>query len=380
MSGSSGGAIQPWAAASMSMVMCAPSSVRMAEIRASVAACASTSGGRRSENLSVVEGRSTLPPSRGVGSPSAPVTSRAAPQVRATSRSTGSGVSRCSPSTTGAALSGNSAATRHEVGPVRVGDPRPQQFRQEDAAGRLVLDPATGCGAGCGTTTGTTPPPCAAVDALGQHVDLHRGDEVSPQRRGQPQAVVAEPARVEADDEPGRADALLEVLEVRRQVGAAALLARLDEDEDAALAAARRQQTRHGGERRVAVVGRPPAVEEVALAHRLVRARARCATRRAAAACPGGRRGRSGSPAAAVVDQQHGGAPRQRRRSRPASAASWSLRPRRQQLGRRRDGAALGPVRVEGGGEARDPGVLAQGGEDPVLPGGVDSMRPVTPR
>ncbi len=48
------------------------------------------------------------------------------------------------------------------------------------------------------------------------------------------------------------------------------------------------------------------------------------------------------------------------------------MHPRRQQLGRRRDGAPLVPVRVEGGGEARDAGVLAQGGEDAVLPGGVD--------
>ena len=216
MAGSSGGAIQPWAAASMSMVTCAPSSVRMAEISASVATCASTSGGRRSENLSVVEGRSTLPPSRGVGSPSAPVTSSAAPQVRAARRSTGSGASRCRPSTTGRRAVGELGRQRGEVGPVRVGDPRPQELGQEDAAVRLVLDLREDAAqdAERGRHHAAALP---AVDALGQHVDLDRGDEVAPQRRGQPQAVVAEPARIEADDEPGRADALLEVLQVGRR-------------------------------------------------------------------------------------------------------------------------------------------------------------------
>ena len=44
--------------------MWAPSSVVMAEINASAATWASTSGGRRSEIFAVVKGRSTLPPSR----------------------------------------------------------------------------------------------------------------------------------------------------------------------------------------------------------------------------------------------------------------------------------------------------------------------------
>ena len=52
--------------------------------------------------------------------------------------------------------------------------------------------------------------------------------------------------------------------------------------------------------------------------------------------------------------------------------AALVVDPLRQQLGRRRDGAPLVPVRVEGGGEARDARVLAQGGQDAVLPGGVD--------
>ena len=116
---------------------------------------------------------------------------------------------------------------------------------------------------------GTTPPPCPLWMPSVSTSTFTVATRLPAQRRRQPEPVVAEAARVEADDEARRPDALLEVLEVRRQVGAAALLARLDEDEHAALAAARRHQTRHGGERRVAVVGRAPAVEEIALAHGL---------------------------------------------------------------------------------------------------------------
>ena len=171
----------------------------------------------------------------------------------------------------------------------------------------------------------------------------------------------------------GVPDALLEVLEVGRQVGAAALLAGLDEDEHAATAAARRQQTRHGGERRVAVVGGAPAVEEVALADRLVGPEPARATRRAAAACPCGRSTTMGSPVPPLSISSTGVRP-------GSSTISASQRgvlvrdPRPQELGGRGDGAPLGPVRVEGGGEARDAGVLAEGGEDPLLPGGVDAI------
>ena len=157
---------------------------------------------------------------------------------------------------------------------------------------------------------------------------------------------------------------------MRRQVGAAALLARLNEDEDAAAAAARRQQARHGGKHRVAVVGGPPAVEKVAFAHGLVRAEptAPLAERwllvQVAVEDDGLAR-------AAVVDQQHGGAARQVH-DLDLERGVLVACPCRQELGGLADGAALGPVRVEGGGEARDAGVLAQDGEDPVLPGGVD--------
>ncbi len=310
MAGSSGGAIQPAAAASRSMVTWAPSSVVMAAMRASVAASASTSGGSRSENFSVVDGRSTLPPSFGLGSPSAPVTSNAAPQVRAMRRSTGSGVSRCSPSTTGAALSGNSAASAVMLARCASGIPAPSNSGRRMRPSVCVLDvrqdpPQDAEGRGHDAAA------LPAVDALGQHVDLHRGDEVAAQRRRQPEAVVAEATRIEADDEARRPDALLEVRQVRGEVGAAALLARFDEDEHAALAAARRHQTRHGGERRVAVVGRPPAVEEVAFAHRLPRSEpaAPLAERRLLVHVAVDEDRIAG---AAVVDQEQRGAPRQR--------------------------------------------------------------------
>ena len=157
---------------------------------------------------------------------------------------------------------------------------------------------------------------------------------------------------------------------MRGEVGAAALLARLNEDEHATLAATRRHQTRHGGERRVAVVGRPPPVEEVALAHRLPRTEpaAPLAERRLLVHVAVDHNGLTG---AAVVDQEQGRAPRQRD-DLDGQCRFLILDPRRQELRRGGDGAALVPVRVEGGGEAGDAGVLAQRGEDPLLPRGVN--------
>ena len=238
-------------------------------MRASVAACASTSGGSRTENFSVVQGRSTLPPSRGLGSPSAPVTSRAAPQVRATSRSTGSGVSRCRPSTIGAALSGNSAATDTRLARCASGIPAPRSSgrRMRPVASSSIPERMR---RRIRNDDGTTPPatplwmPSVSTSTRTVATRLPRNDVVN-QRRSK-----LSPPESRQMTRRGRPMRVPEVLEVGRQVGAPALLARLDEDEDAAVPAARRQQTRHGGERRVAVVRRPAAVEEVAFAHRLV--------------------------------------------------------------------------------------------------------------
>ena len=187
MAGSSGGAIQPSAAASRSMVTCAPSSVVMAAMTASVAACASTSGGSRSENFSVVDGRSTLPPSLGLGSPSAPVTSSAAPQVRATRRSTGSGVSRCSPSTIGAALSGNSAASAVMLARCASGIPAPSNSgrRMRPSVSSSICDKMR---RKMRKDEGTTPPPCplwmpsVSTSTFTVATRLPRSDDVNQRR------------------------------------------------------------------------------------------------------------------------------------------------------------------------------------------------------
>ena len=86
-----------------------------------------------------------------------------------------------------------------------------------------------------------------------------------PAQRGRdPQTLVVAAPRIETDDEPGCADAIGEVFDVVRQVGAARLLARFDEHDEAGVAAAGGVQRLDGGEcgeRRVPVVGPAAAVE-----------------------------------------------------------------------------------------------------------------------
>ena len=369
MAGSRGGAIQPAAAASRSMVTCAPSSVVMAPMRASVAASRVDVGRESERELECRRRAQHVPAVLWLGQPvGSRDFQRGAPGARHQAVD-GVGREKVQPVDDRRGAVGELGRQRGDVGPVCVGDPRSEQFRQEDAAIRLVLDlrqhPAQNAEGRRHHAAALS-----AVDALGQHVDLHRGDEVAAQRRRQPEAVVAEATRIEADHEARRPDALLEVLEVRGEVGAAALLARLNEDEHAALAAARCHQTRHGGERRVAVVGRPPAVEEVALAHRFPRPEpaAPLAERRLLVHVAVDQ---DRFAAAAVVDQQQRRAAWQRD-DLDGECRFGVLDPSRQQLGRRRDGATLLPVRVEGGGETRYAGVLAQRRKDPFLPGGVD--------
>ena len=94
-----------------------------------------------------------------------------------------------------------------EAGPLGHGYPRPTELGQEDAAGLLVFDLRKDA-AEDPERRRDDPATLPAVDALGEHVDTDGRDQVPPQRRGQPEAVVAEAARVEADDEARRADAL----------------------------------------------------------------------------------------------------------------------------------------------------------------------------
>ena len=216
MPASSGGATQPWAAASMSMVMCAPSSVRMAEIRASVAACASTSGGRRSENLSVVDGRSTLPPSRGCGQPVGARHLQGGPPGAGDQPVDRVRREQAEPVDDGSGAVGELGRHRVEVGPVRPRGCPPPGARAGGCARSPRPRSERGCGAGSGTRTARRHRPAPLWMPSVSTSTLTRGDQVAPQRRGQPQPVVAEPARVEADHEARRPDALLEVLEVGR--------------------------------------------------------------------------------------------------------------------------------------------------------------------
>ena len=71
------------------------------------------------------------------------------------------------------------------------------------------------------------------VRAGREHLDRQLAVDQPAQRRRQPQPLVVEAAGVEADDELGRADAVGQRLDVGRQVGAAALLAGLDEHHEA---------------------------------------------------------------------------------------------------------------------------------------------------
>ena len=141
---------------------------------------------------------------------------------------------------------------------------------------------------------GTTPlasPECTPSD---EHAHVELAGQQPAQRRRDPQVVVVGAARVEADHEARRADALRERLDVGREVAAAALLAGLDQHDAAGCAGTRppappRSQV-SDGERRVAVVGAAAAVQAVALDHRLPRVRDPRASRTARAACRGGRR------------------------------------------------------------------------------------------
>src|SRR5208283_5138017 len=74
---------------------------------------------------------------------------------------------------------------------------------------------------------------------------------------------------------------------------------------------------------------------------------------------------------AAVVDQQDRG-PARELDDLGLEGRILFTHPRPQELGRLGDGAPFGPVGVVGGREARNAGVLAQGREDALLPGGVD--------
>ena len=68
-----------------------------------------------------------------------------------------------------------------------------------------------------------------------EHLDRQVGRRPSRAARSSATAVRVQAARVEADDELGRAESIGQTVDVSGQVGAAALLARLDEHDAAAV-------------------------------------------------------------------------------------------------------------------------------------------------
>ena len=106
----------------------------------------------------------------------------------------------------------------------------------------------------------------AGVHAFGQHLDREQAIDDAPERRRAPELVVVAAARVETDHEIRLADAGGELLHVGGQVGAAALLARLDQDQTARMRhprALHRFDRGEGTEHRVAVVLGPAAIEPI---------------------------------------------------------------------------------------------------------------------
>ena len=183
--------------------------------------------------------------------PSMPVRASAVDQDRPTSRSASSAPPATRPSTVGrssVATPGSSAATAASWPGPGAGHLGPQ-LGQEDLAGALVLDPRQQP-AQDAEGRGDHPPGQPAVHPLGQHVDPDRGHHVAPQRRGAPQPVVGEAARVEADHQVGPPDPVGQRLQVGGQVGAAALLAGLDEDHHPGEGDARGRHRLEGASRR----------------------------------------------------------------------------------------------------------------------------------
>ena len=151
------------------------------------------------------------------------------------------------------------------------------QFRDEDRAGLGVLHPVEQH-AGDPERRGHHARHVAGVQAVGDDVDPQRARHEPAQRRGDPQPVVVDASRVEADDEARRADAVGEGLDVERQVGLNrdSSLDSMSTTQRACGAAAACTASDRGeaGERGVPVVGAAPPVQPVALEHRRPRTEA----------------------------------------------------------------------------------------------------------
>ena len=160
---------------------------------------------------------------------------------------------------------------------------------------------------------GTTPLAAPEWTPSREDVDAQRAGREAAQRGGDPHSFVVETAGVEADHEARAADAVAQLLDVRGQVGAAALLGRFDEHDAPRVGEPgelRRLDGEQRGERGVAVVGAASAVQPVALEHRLPRAEVLAPTRPSPAACRSGRRAARCRPRDGVLRRADAPAPR----------------------------------------------------------------------
>ena len=199
----------------------------------SLADFGSQPGGIRSDSLSAVSGRSTLPALPIAGIPSTPMIDSAGRQSRFRINSVRFGRHRT-----------------HTAGEGKVGDYRIAQRRRRHAglphprlrnrsvkllrnyATRLlILDPADQLARDPKAVRDHSAR--SRMDPLRQHLDRECAADQSTQRRRTPKLVVSTAPRVQSDHQAGLAEAIAQMLDIVRQVEAAALLARLDQHDAA---------------------------------------------------------------------------------------------------------------------------------------------------
>src|SRR5580698_5170203 len=212
------------------------------------------------------------------------------------------------------------------------------------------------------------------MHALGEHIDRQRTDDVSAQRAGEPEPLVVAGLRVETHHETWSSDIGGERLDVRRQVDAAALLARLDEHDAARVRDIVRLQRRDGrerGEDGIAVVGGASAIQAAVAEHRL----------------PGSETLLPAGEFGLLVEmavEQYGVAPSVTLRRHLDEDQRRAAREPRDAQGQSGDGLTPGPlgheldralhmampfpVRIEQRGLVRDAYVLAERGNDRLIP------------
>jgi hypothetical protein len=120
------------------------------------------------------------------------------------------------------------------------------------------------------------------MHTLAQNLDLECAAGEAAQRSRAPELFVVRAARVERDHQPGSSDPLRQMLDIVRQVEAAALFARFDHDHASRVRDTLRLQRadrRQTSEQRIAVVGGAASIQAIAFDHRLPRIEARAPSR-----------------------------------------------------------------------------------------------------